>query len=190
MESGIFDTSRGGRLDNPERLKELQPLKLIKAIAGTVSGMTCIDLGSGTGVFALPLAEAVGSQGTVYAIDRSADMLALLKEKEPPQNLLMLQADVAETGLKSKIADLCLLALILHEVTSPEQVLKETWRILKPGGKLIIIEWKKEIDRGPPSSVKIAREKIEGMLADTKINFNEYIDWSRNFYVVIGQKLW
>ena len=189
MEHGRFDTSRGERLNNPARIEELRPAQLLKDIGGILPGMTGVDFGCGTGVFALPMAEAVGPEGKVYAVDKSADMLALLKANHPPANLVTVQADVAATGLDVDSADLALCALILHEVDSREKVMNEVWRVLKPGGKIIILEWKMEIDWGPPRSIRIPREKVEQLFRNAHILYKEFIDWSPSCYVITGQKI-
>jgi ubiquinone/menaquinone biosynthesis C-methylase UbiE len=189
METGRFDTARGDRLNNPERLKELRPVQVIKEVAGVKPGMTCVDFGSGTGIFAFPMAEIVGAGGLVYAIDSSADMLQLIKSKGPPSNIKLVQADVAGTGLPDECADFCLCALILHEVDSPRLMVAEVWRVLKPGSKLIVIEWKLETDWGPPRSVRIPEETIKQLFKNAGIEFGEYIDWSRSYCIFTGKKV-
>jgi ubiquinone/menaquinone biosynthesis C-methylase UbiE len=188
METGRFDTTRGDRLNNPERLKELRPLQVIQDIARVKPGMTCVDFGAGAGVFSFPMIEIVGSNGHVYAIDSSADMLQLIKAKTPPSNLVLVQSDVAQTGLADEIADFCLCSLILHEVDSPQSIIVEANRVLKPGGRLIVIEWKLETDWGPPRSVRIPLETLKNFFKDAGIEFGEYLDWSHTFCIVTGKK--
>ncbi len=189
METGRFDTAKGDRLNNPERLKELRPVQVIKEVAGVKPGMTCVDFGSGTGIFAFPMSEAVGAAGLVYAVDNSANMLELIKSKGLPANIRLVQADAAATGLHDECADLCLCVLILHEVDSPERVILEARRVLKPGGKIVIIEWKMDSDWGPPRSVRISGETIKQLLENAGIEFDEYIDWSRSYCLFTGKKV-
>jgi ubiquinone/menaquinone biosynthesis C-methylase UbiE len=189
METGRFDTTRGDRLNNPERLKELRPLQVIKDIAQVKPGMTCVDFGAGTGVFAFPMIETVGSSGQVYAIDSSPDMLLSIKTKMPPSNLILVQSDVSETGLADKMADFCLCSLILHEVNSPQSIIAEAYRVLKTEGRLIVIEWKMEPDSGPPRSIRIPVETMKSYFKDAGIEFGEYLDWSYNLCIVTGKKV-
>ena len=93
-------------------------------------------------MFALPMAELVGSKGRVYAVDNSEQMLTHIKSKNPPANLILINSDVKRTGLNNQIANMCLLAFILHEVKEPSGVIDEAFRLLKSDGKLIIVEWK------------------------------------------------
>jgi len=75
MTEGHFDTKRAPILDSEERIKELRPYQLLKYTAGIKTGMTCVDLGCGTGTFSFPMLLCVGNDGVVYAVDDSAKML-------------------------------------------------------------------------------------------------------------------
>jgi ubiquinone/menaquinone biosynthesis C-methylase UbiE len=142
-----------------------------------------------TGMFALPMAELVGSKGRVYAIDNSEQMLAHIKSKNPPANLILVNSDVRRTGLSNQIADMCLLAFILHEVKEPSGVIAEASRLLKSDGRLIIIEWKADFDSpGPPRKRRISKEQIEQFFGHTGVMLDNYIDWSLNHYVVSGSR--
>ena len=188
METGHHDTAKFARLNNPGRIEELRPAQLLKEIGSVTEGMTCVDMGSGTGVFSLPMVDLVGRTGTVHAVDTSTDMLDYIRAKDPSPNLRLVQADVGRTGLANGIADVCLLAFILHEVKAPEEVLTEAHRLLKHGGKVIIVEWSLESAKGPPLDIRIRRPKVERMLREAGLEVGEYVDWSRNHYVITGKK--
>ncbi len=189
MSDGCFDTKRASKLDSEGRINELRPYELLRDIAGVSAGMVCVDFGSGTGTFALPLAACVGSGGKVYAVDNSAEMHEHIKIKNPPPHVVLVQRDVGNTGLNSNIADLCLLAFILHEVKHPDRAMAEASCLLKPGGRVVIVEWKAELDSpGPPQSIRLDRKRIEQLLKQVGLALLEYIDWTRNHYVAIGSK--
>ena len=57
MTEDHFDIGRAGQLDNEERVRELKPKQLLEDVIGVTGGMTCIDLGSGTGAFSFPLIQ-------------------------------------------------------------------------------------------------------------------------------------
>jgi ubiquinone/menaquinone biosynthesis C-methylase UbiE len=189
MSEGIFDVSQAGKLDTPGRIKELRPPVLLKEVAGVRAGFTGVDLGSGTGVFALPMVELVGEAGRVYAVDRSDAMLERIRAKGPPPNLELVKADVTGTGLPDAIADVCLLAFILHEIAEPARLVAEAARLLKPGGRAVVVEWRADIDSpGPPRRKRISREHLERLFVPAGITFLDYREWSAWHYVAVGEK--
>jgi ubiquinone/menaquinone biosynthesis C-methylase UbiE len=189
MRGGHFDPKRAPYLDADERIKELRPYQLLKEKAGIKPGMTCIDLGSGTGTFSFPLLRYVGSNGLVYAVDDSDEMLARIKAKNPPPNLILVHSDVSNTGLNDKIADFCLMSSILHEVDQSDKLLAEAYRLLKSGGRVLVVEWKAELDSpGPPQKRRLSREKVERLFKQAGFLNVEYCDWSRNYYIALGTK--
>lgn len=189
QKEGIFDDKHAPMLDADWRLKELQPEKLVKELASIKTGDTCIDLGSGTGTFALPMAEAAGESGKVYAVDNSYRMLGIIRAKNAPAQLVPVKADVMETGLESNIADVCLLAFILHEVEDKDKLMAETQRLLKPGGKAIVLEWRYEADMPiPPKHKRIPRAKIEEIFRRAGLTPGEYIERTERHYAAMGEK--
>jgi ubiquinone/menaquinone biosynthesis C-methylase UbiE len=189
MSEGCFDIRQANKLDSPGRIKDLRPQELLKEMARIDFGNTCVDFGSGTGIFALPMAELVGSNGKVYAVDHSPEMLGHIRAKNPPNNLTLFHADVGSTGLDDGIADICLLAFILHEVKEPGNVVAEAFRLLKAAGRLVVVEWKADLDTpGPPRKVRISHEQITRLFTQIGLTSPRYLDWSQNHYVAIGTK--
>ena len=190
MSDGCFNVKHAAKLDGEDRLKELRLLELLKDVAGVRAGMVCVDFGSGTGVFALPMADIVGNQGKVFAVDRSTKMQHHIQVKNPPSNLILIESDVIQTGLDSQIADVCLLAFILHEVKQPATLIAEATRLLKPRGKLVIVEWRADsILRGPPQSKRITKAQIEKFFQRADLSLAEYTEWSINHYIAIGKHI-
>ncbi len=126
-----------GFLDPNEVLKKLK-LK---------EGMKAADFGSGSGGWAIPLAKIL-EMGKVYALDVSEEALSALKSKaqaEKVSNIETIQVDVEKgTNLPDEIADLVLLTNILFECYDKHGVIKEAKRVLKPGGKMLIVDWIKD----------------------------------------------
>jgi ubiquinone/menaquinone biosynthesis C-methylase UbiE len=190
MSNDCFDVKKASKLDSEGRINELRPHDLLKDVGGIGGGMVCVDFGSGTGTFSLPMAQLVGTEGKVYAIDKSNDMLEHIRAKKPPTNLILVERDAEQTGLDSQIADFCLMAFILHEVKAPDYVITEASRLLKPAGKVMVVEWKPRLDSpGPPRNRRISKEQIERLFHQAGLPFIEYIEWSQNHYVAIGNKV-
>jgi ubiquinone/menaquinone biosynthesis C-methylase UbiE len=189
MNEGIFDVNKAGMLDNPGRVRELRPSVLLREVAGVKEGQTGVDLGSGTGTFALPMAEMVGRAGKVYAIDNSNVMLEHTREKSPPPNLELIRADVNSTGLPDAVADVCLLSSILHEVSDPSRLVFEAARLLKPGGRLVVIDYRSEQDSpGPPRRKRISEERLRQLFGQAGISFLGYQEWTPIYYVAVGER--
>jgi 2-polyprenyl-3-methyl-5-hydroxy-6-metoxy-1,4-benzoquinol methylase len=189
MTEGIFNTKQAHILDNTDRINEIKPFELFKNIVKVTKGMTCIDFGCGTGILTLQLAEMVGNEGKIYAVDNSAEMLKQVRLKNPPPNIIMIQEDVAQTGLNGQIADICLLSSILHEVKRPSNLITEAYRLLKPEGRVVVIEFKMDSKSpSPPKKVRISEEQLGRLFEQVGLSFINYIDWSKKYYVAIGVK--
>jgi ubiquinone/menaquinone biosynthesis C-methylase UbiE len=160
----------------------------IKEKTGIGPGAVCVDLGCGAGAFSIPLAETVGETGKVYAVDTGTEVLDVLRSKNPPPNLVIIQKDAASTELEPGIADLCLMVLLLHEVP-PEGVLAEAFRLLKPGGSALVMEWKEGSGApGPPDNERIGRERIERLLAGAGFASFDYAGWTDSHYIATALK--
>ena len=177
------------RLEDESRVEELKPYDLLRNVAGITEGMTCVDLGCGTGVFTIPMAEITGKAGKVYGVDNSAELLEYLRRKKPPLNIVLINSDVRKTGLESGIADFCLLAFILHEVKDPEVLVSEAHRLLKSGGKMMAVDWRADAKgKGPPVSIRLKRTRVQQIFKSCHFKDFQYRGWSVNHYVVTGIK--
>ncbi|PPD58010.1 class I SAM-dependent methyltransferase [Dehalogenimonas etheniformans] len=189
MTDSHFDTSKAARLDNPSRVAELRIPELLTEIGGVKVMTDCVDLGCGTGTFTLPMAEIVGRWGKVYAVDDSQEMLDILKSRKPPKNVMPVKADFTETGLVDGIAEFCLAAFILHETKQPEKLLAETYRLLKPGGRLLVMEWRAEFDSpGPSQKIRVTVEKMSALVLETGFRNFQSDNWSEKHYYGLGVK--
>lgn len=189
MEDQHFDTRRAPRLDSEERLEELRLDELLKDVAGVRPGMTCVDLGCGTGTFSVVMAEHAGPGGMVYAVDDSAEMLDHLRARRPPGNLKTVHADAGATGLESGIADYCLMAFILHEVRQPERLAAEALRLLKAGGGAMVVEWRSELESpGPPQRIRLSEARMTALLTEAGFVDFSYAVWSGNHYRAMCRK--
>ena len=185
---GIFKTEQAAMLDGAEREKELRPGELLRDRLAARPGLTGVDLGSGTGMYAIPMA-ALSRTGTVYAVDKAEVMHGHLREKDPPANLRTVTADVTATGLPDGIADVVTAGFILHEIKDPVRLVREAARLMKPGGRLAVIDWREDTEFiGPPRSRRISRERVEEMFEASGLTFDDYIDWTDNHFVALGTK--
>lgn len=169
MHERRFRPSQMHKLEDPERLKWLPPGQVL-AWLGIEPGWTVADVGAGTGYFALPMAAAVGMEGRVLAVDVSAEMLARLRERVAEAaigNIESVEAEAAATSLPPGCCDLVLLANVWHEFEDHAAVLAEARRVLKPTGRVAILDWRPDVERkeGPPLEHRIAPEAAARSLA-------------------------
>lgn len=169
MNQRTFQAGNAHRLDDPQRLVWMPP----DEVTGRLDfkpGMVVADIGAGTGFFALPFARAVGPEGMVWAVDLQPAMLQILEEKlqqaGAPGNIGLREGRAADTGLPDGRCDLTFLGNIWHELDEPGAVLAEMRRILRPGGRVAILDWRTDVPYppGPPPEHRVAPSQTQAML--------------------------
>jgi ubiquinone/menaquinone biosynthesis C-methylase UbiE len=182
-----FDPDRWQRLLSPERYALLDPVAFLQRI-GVVRGSTVADLGAGPGFFTLPLAQAVGSSGRVYAVDVSPAMVERLRERGLPEHVDVLLGGEHGLPLADRSIDLALLAFVLHEVEDSPNFLSEVRRTLRPGGRLVVLEWvPQEEELGPPLHERLPRDAATTMLSQSGFRVAEEGDANRSNYLLIAR---
>jgi len=160
MNDRLMNASLAGRLDDPERLLWIPPAVVIGALA-VQPGDAIADIGAGTGYFSLPLAQAAGSLGRVYAVDCQAEMLGHLQFKLDTgsiSNIRVINADANSTGLPNASCDLVFMANVWHEFADRPAVLREARRILNTRGRIAVLDWRPDVEavHGPPLHHRIS----------------------------------
>ncbi len=169
-----FDPAERHKLDTAERRAEMPPeTTLVKA--GLKPGDTVLDIGCGTGYFALAAARMVGPKGSVCAVDISGVMLAELRSRTASAGIFNVEtAQTAHGKLVIPPANytLALMVNVLHEVDDKKAFLASVAAALKPGVKLAVIEWKKaDTTQGPPLKERISEDEMQVLLK--KAGFSE-----------------
>jgi ubiquinone/menaquinone biosynthesis C-methylase UbiE len=154
-----------GALEAPERRQSQDPEALWTRV-GLKPGATVVDVGAGTGFFAVVAARRVGPEGRVYAVDLSEELVELLRERRDRESLPQLQPlrnTLTSIPLPSGVADVVLLANVLHDI--PVSTLSEAVRLLKPRGRFVNVDWKKEeTPGGPPLEIRLTPDEAEQLL--------------------------
>jgi ubiquinone/menaquinone biosynthesis C-methylase UbiE len=133
-------------LDRPEREAEEAPSKAIAAL-DVREGQVVADVGAGSGYYSVRLARAVGEKGRVYATDIQPEMLAIIKSKvasERLSNVDLVLGTETDPKLPAAAIDLVLMVDVYHELARPQEMLRALKRVLRPGGRLVLIEFRKE----------------------------------------------
>ena len=128
-------------LERPEREKEERPDLLLTALK-LKPGDAVADIGCGSGYYTRRLAQAVGTNGVVYAVDIQQEMLDLLTHKLAAEKIFNVKPVLGtETDPKLPPAkvDLILLVDVYHEFDQPYEMTQAMTRALKPGGRLVFV---------------------------------------------------
>ncbi len=135
-----------------------KPEKILKTMELDINVVNVAEFGCGYGTFTIPASKVI--QGTLYAIDIEQDMINRVIEKAYDEKLSNIQTILRDfvhedSGLENESVDYVMLFNILH-TENPEDLLKEAYRILRPGGKLGVIHWNfdPETPRGPPMNIR------------------------------------
>jgi ubiquinone/menaquinone biosynthesis C-methylase UbiE len=140
---------------NPEKV--LNELKL-------KGNFIAADFGSGSGGWTIPLAKRLRF-GKVYAIDILQEPLSVLKSKsemERVYNIEIIRSDIEQKNgskLPALSCDLVLMTNLLFEVEDKKVIMEEAKRILKKGGKILVVDWLPEAPKGPDE--RISPEEIK-----------------------------
>ena len=137
---------RGARwLERKTRANEERPDRVIDAMA-LAADAEVADIGAGTGYFSVRLARAV-PEGQVFAVDIQAEMLALLQariDREGLQNVTLVQGREDDPGLAPDSLDAALLVDAYHEFAYPYEMMRALVSALRPGGRVVLIEYRGE----------------------------------------------
>ena len=154
---------------------------------GLMPGMNVADFGSGAGYFTIIIAERVGKEGKVYALDIMETALDSVRAKAKAVGLENVEAIrtnlevIGGSGLADQSQDVVLLANILFQSEKKSDIIREAKRVLKDGGSLIIIDWKKDAGGfGPPDSLRtdeMAMRSLavgEGLVFERNFNAGQF----------------
>jgi ubiquinone/menaquinone biosynthesis C-methylase UbiE len=133
-------------LVRPEREAEEAPDAALDAI-GIARGATVADVGAGAGYFTWRMAERVGPTGKVYATDIQPEMLVLLRKNIAARHLTNVETVLGaedDPKLPTGQIDLILLVDVYHEFSQPQKMLRKMRESLKPDGRLVLLEYRKE----------------------------------------------
>ena len=133
-------------LERNERVEEEEPDIALDALK-IPKGASVADIGAGSGYMTVRLAKRVGPAGTVYANDLQPQMLEMLRrrlEKEKITNVTLVQGTVDDPKLPPASVDLELMVDVYHELSQPQVMLRALRQALKPGGRLVLLEYRKE----------------------------------------------
>jgi predicted methyltransferase len=131
-------------LDRPERAEEERPEHVLAAL-DLKPGMAVADVGAGSGYYASRIAKHVGKRGVVYAVDVQPEMIDILKlqmKQRGVTNVKPILGTATDPRLPQGALDLALLVDVYHELEYPYEMLAAVVRALKPGGRVVFVEFR------------------------------------------------
>ncbi|MSU23686.1 MAG: methyltransferase domain-containing protein [Opitutus sp.] len=149
-------------LDRPERDAEERPDLVLQAL-GLKPGEIVADLGCGTGYFSWRLAQVVGPRGLVYGVEIQPEMLDLLAVKMKERNVsnvVGVRGTIEDPKLPQPV-DLVLLVDVYHECSQPWEILHAVCERLKPGGRVVFVEYRAE---DPTVLIKLLHKMTEAQV--------------------------
>jgi ubiquinone/menaquinone biosynthesis C-methylase UbiE len=183
--------------NNPEVINRIgsggfmNPDKIAKEI-GVRSGMSVADFGCGAGYFTIPIAKLVKNSGKVYAIDVVNSALESVLSKAKLYGLLNIEtirANVEIVGgskLNDQSVDLVLLANILFQCSDYDSVFRESKRVLKNDGRIVVIDWiPKKISLGPKFDHCLNENDIKKLSIKNGLKLVKEIDSGRHHYGMV-----
>lgn len=175
---GAWTMDQLRNLERPER-DQLMPRAVVLSALGAEPGATVADVGAGLGWLTFPLAVAVGASGRVLAIDPSHDGIDAISTRARQEGLGQIetiQAPAENTGLPDNYVDRIVWHTMYHDVADRSAALDEMRRILKPGGRWVIVDWdKKPMEVGPPLTVRMSPDEVKAEV--TQAGFEVVEEW-------------
>jgi ubiquinone/menaquinone biosynthesis C-methylase UbiE len=153
-------------LDRNERVEEEAPERALDVLK-LAPGSIVADVGAGSGYMTVKMAQRVGPTGRVYANDIQPEMLALLRQRvsrERIGNVQTVLGTLDDPKLPAAAIDLILMVDVYHEFSEPQKMLRRMHEALKPAGRLVLLEYRKEdpaIPIKPDHKMSVAEARME-----------------------------
>jgi ubiquinone/menaquinone biosynthesis C-methylase UbiE len=155
------------------------------------SGMTFVDVGSGEGFFSILAAKKVGTNGRVYAVDSDPLGIEKLKnaaDKEKITNITTRIGRAEETVFCEECADFVFFSMDLHDFDEPTRVLANARKMIKPSGRLVDLDWKKQdMPFGPPERIRFSEKKVAELLDSVGFSVESTKEAGRYHYIVTAK---
>lgn len=177
-----------------ERRETEDPARLIEQI-GITKGMAVSDLACGPGYYAIPLSDAVGSEGIIFAVDKNPVMISELQKnlacKFPNgvNNVKIIERDVISTGITDHSVDLVFFANVLHDLEDRKAFLTEVKRLAKDEQSLIVdIDWhNREMENGPPLNWRLSESESRSILRENGLEIIHDVNVGPNHYGLVAR---
>ena len=159
-------------------------------------GASVADLGAGTGAYSFPISKVVGPNGKVYACDVQKDMLTRLENEIHDRHITNIQTVLSNieihqgTKLRDQSIDWVIVANVLFQVEGRDGFIKEIYRILKPSGSVLLVDWSESFgSMGPHEREVITSSEAEKKFIDNGFKkLPKIVDAGAHHYGIIFTK--
>lgn len=189
MHDNRFDPKKLGKLNNPQRLVDI-PVDVVLEKLGLPDGGVLVEIGAGTAFFSVAFLVQARAE-KLYACDISEIMIDWINDNIVEQHpaIVPLQTMDDSVPLQSGIADLVFMINLHHELDDPARILSEAFRLTRPGGRVLIIDWKKEeMSEGPPLEIRCSPSDVETQLAAAGFHTLSCFDELKKHFVIMGSR--
>jgi precorrin-6B methylase 2 len=170
----VMGYQAAGWLERKEREKEEEPAKLLAALE-LKPGMVVADIGAGSGYHTFRMAPVVGPRGKVLAVDVQPEMIKLLQtraKKDRVTNVEPVKSTQTDPKLPAGGVDLALMVDVYHEFSHPYEMAEKLVAALKPGGRLVFVEFRLE---DPQVPIKLVHKMSERQVLKEMSEFPELV---------------
>ncbi len=175
-------------LVRPDREASEQPEQVLDALK-IPAGATVADVGAGVGYFTWRLARRVGPGGKVIAVEVQQRMLDLMAKNLKDRNVTnveMVLGGARDPRLPEGAVDLALLVDVYHEFSEPEAMMTNIRRALKPDGRLVLIEYRKEDPAVPILPLhKMSVEDVRSEIEPVGFQFREALEFLPTQHILV-----
>lgn len=176
--------------NDPERDAWQRPAEIVAALA-LKPGATVADVGAGTGYMVAHLSRAVGEDGTVVAIDASADMVAYLTKRTAdlgPARVAPRKVGPSDPELQPATVDAVLALDTWHHVSEREAYAKRVYAGLKRGGRFVVVDHEVGAEVGPPKVMRLEPSRVAEQLEAAGFRTEVVPESMPRHYMVVGHK--
>ncbi|HWX21021.1 MAG TPA: methyltransferase domain-containing protein [Candidatus Binatia bacterium] len=178
-------------LERPERATEENTGRLLEELK-LKPGEVVADIGAGTGYYSRRLARKVGTAGRVLAVDIQPEMLVLLTNRTTAEgitNIVPVLGTVTDPKLPGRSVDLVLLVDVYHEFDFPFEMMEATCRSLKPGGRIVFVEFRAEDPKVPIKPVhKMSEAQVKKEMAVQPLEWVQTIEVLPRQHIIVFKK--
>jgi 2-polyprenyl-3-methyl-5-hydroxy-6-metoxy-1,4-benzoquinol methylase len=178
-------------LDRPEREVEEAPSLLLRALK-LKPGMNVADIGAGSGYFSFPMARMVAPRGKVYAVDIQQEMLDIIKKRMKDRrvsNIELVLGTITDPKLPANTIDLILMVDVYHEFDHPYEMVDAMMKSLRPSGKIVFVEYRKEDPTVPIKEVhKMSEAQVKKEMSLFPVKWVQTLNILPRQHIIIFQK--